>query len=170
MDFLRSVKALRSNSVKEREAKLQKKLQIKEMPYVYGLMAVASSSGLSAESSIRCIGGYLPMGVIEHFQKLIREIDRGKSFREAISKWNDIEHLRPLSHILIESMESGTSALPAMDAMARDANSKIRRHAESAIKRLPVTMLFPLVFCILPAFILLSIIPTLISGFTSFSW
>lgn len=167
MDFLAPLISLRRRAQQERCTKLAKKIMIKDMPYVYSLIAVASSSGLSAEASLRCISKYVPPSVFDSVANAVDRIDSGQSFREALSTWEQHPHMRSLAHILTESMESGTSALPALDAMTRDALAKVRRSSDIAMKKLPVTMLFPLVVCILPAFMLLSVIPTLISGFMS---
>lgn len=170
MEIINQLVALRQNSKNQKATKLQEDLLIKEMPYVYGLIAVACSSGLSPETSIRSVSKYMPTSVSGAFRLSISQIDSGKTFKDALSLWNENQNLRPLSHVLIESMESGVSAIPALDSLGRDSINKIRRKSDAALKKLPVTMLFPLVTCILPAFILLSIVPTLISGFMSVDW
>lgn len=170
MDFMKRFFELRTRSKRERDNRLANKLIVKDMPNVYGLMAIASSSGLSGQAALRCVAQYVPISVAKPIEKAVKEIDAGKSFSESLIQWNDYPHLRSLSHILVESMESGTDSLPTLDALTRDATNKVRRNTEAAIKRLPVTMLFPLVLCILPAFLLLSVVPTLISGFMSFDW
>lgn len=170
MDVIAALTDLRHRSQHERLEKREQKSVIKDMPYVYGLMAVCASSGLSPEASIRCVFPFAPPVVQEPMKQTLRKIDAGQSFRNALETWEGIPHLRPLAHILSESMEAGTSSLVALDSMGRDAMNRIRRHTDSALKKLPVTMLFPLVTCILPAFILLSVIPVLINGFMSAQW
>ena len=39
-----------------------------------------------------------------------------------------------------------------------------RRRAEEAARRLPVQLLFPLVLCVLPAFVLLAVVPLLLAA------
>ncbi len=174
MDILTSlsqpVMTLRSRARQERAVRESNNQAIKDMPYVYGLMAVAASSGLSPESSMRCVSEYVPPSISESMNKAMLEIDAGRSFRSSLLCFEDYPHLRPLAHILNESMESGTSSLATLDSLGRDAMNKVRRKTDIALKRLPITMLFPLVTCILPSFILLSVVPTLINGFMSFHW
>ncbi len=170
MDVIASFYSLRQRAKLEREQKRNNKLVIKDMPYVYGLMAVCASSGLSPEASIRCVSAYAPSAIKDPMVQALRKIDAGQSFREALVSWEEHAHIRSLAHILVESMESGTSSLVALDSLGRDAMNRVRRQADTALKKLPVTMLFPLVVCILPAFILLSIVPTLINGFMSAQW
>src|SRR5690606_2100041 len=113
---------------------------------------------------------FVPGSLRDPVENAMRYMKSGSPFRDALAHWDTNSHLRPLAHILTESMESGISSLPALDALGRDALARLRRETDTALKRLPVTMLFPLVTCILPAFIFLSVLPTLISGFTSLQW
>jgi|GEM_PF-2990855 len=170
MEFLKAFKELRNCSLLEREKNMNEKDLLKQMPHVYGLMAVASSSGLSGESALKAMVPFAPSSVSNALSRSLLHIDSGKSFRAAIEEWHSHSGLRTMAHILIESMESGTSSVPAFDALGRDALNKVRRNSETAIKKLPVKMLFPLVVCILPSFILLSVVPTLISGFREIQW
>ncbi len=40
----------------------------------------------------------------------------------------------------------------------------MRRRAEARARTVPVRLLFPLVFCVLPAFVLLTVVPVLLDG------
>ena len=50
--------------------------------------------------------------------------------------------------------------------LATEQRAELRRHAETHARRVPVRLLFPLVFVVLPAFGLLTVIPTLLAGFS----
>ncbi len=170
MELLRPFLELRQRAISERQRANAKKVSIKEMPHVFGLMAIASSSGLTGELALRAISPFAPESISDQLHKSLLHIESGKSFRTAIEEWYGHTNLRPMARILIESMESGTSALPAFESLGLDALNKVRRNSEAACKKLPVTMLIPLVVCILPAFMLLSVVPTLISGFSGIDW
>lgn len=170
MVILNSIISLREKSREERRNNLKQKLIVKDLPYVYGLMAMAISSGLIGVSVLQQVSEYVPESVKNEIQKSVAQIDAGMSFAEALTSWSENVHLRPLAHLLVESQESGVSALATLDLMSRDAANKVRRNTETSLKQLPVTMLFPLVLCILPAFILLSVLPTLISGLSVIDW
>ena len=70
MDFVKDFLALRKKSKAQQLEKLEEKLEVKELPFVYALMTVASRSGVSAEASIRCIAGFMPL----HFRSQIDRI------------------------------------------------------------------------------------------------
>ena len=55
----------------------------------------------------------------------------------------------------------GVPLQPALQRASDEAHRRRRVRAEEAARRMPVLMLFPLVFCILPAFCLLTVVPLL---------
>ena len=73
------------------------------------------------------------------------------------------EPVRPLSSALIASERYGVPLTASLERLADEVRRDRRRHAEAAARRVPVKLLFPLVFCSLPALALLSVAP-LIAG------
>jgi Flp pilus assembly protein TadB len=72
------------------------------------------------------------------------------------------ERARLLARAL--AADDGLALGPRLDALAADARADRRRAAESAARRLPVTLAVPLVVCILPAFVLVTVVPLLVSA------
>jgi hypothetical protein len=56
----------------------------------------------------------------------------------------------------------------ALVAQAREMRSRRRIAAEEAARTAPVKMLFPLVVCFLPAFVILTVAPVVLSALRSF--
>jgi hypothetical protein len=63
--------------------------------------------------------------------------------------------------VLDASVDDGVGSAAALHAAAGDIRLAQRRAREADIAALPVRMLFPLVVCILPAFVLLTLVPVL---------
>ena len=63
-----------------------------------------------------------------------------------------------------EYQPSAAPVGPALARLAAEQRAELRRHAETHARRVPVRLLFPLVFVVLPAFGLLTVIPTLLAG------
>ena len=54
---------------------------------------------------------------------------------------------------------------PALERLAVEERTQLRRRAEARARKVPVRLLFPLVFLVLPAFGLLTVVPALLAGF-----
>ena len=75
------------------------------------------------------------------------------------------EAIRPLVRALVSSERYGVELGPTLQRLAHDARDDRRRRAQARARRVPVQMLLPLVSCILPAFVVLTLVPTLVSTF-----
>ena len=72
--------------------------------------------------------------------------------------------LRPLADALLASDRLGAPVGPALARLATEERAALRRRAEAHARRVPVRLLFPLVFLVLPAFVLLTVVPGLAAG------
>lgn len=169
MEFLdvisKDFATMRKRAKDEKQKKLDAKILVRDLPMVYGLFAIGVSSGVPIQTVVREISNYSPQSCQSDIKSVVKELDAGRSIQNSMVKLEDHPQFRTLAHVIAESSDCGTDILPTLDSLHRDSMNKIRREAETAIKKLPVTMLFPLVVCILPAFMLLSVVPTLIDGF-----
>ncbi|MGA1148848.1 MAG: type II secretion system F family protein [Ilumatobacteraceae bacterium] len=68
---------------------------------------------------------------------------------------------------LIDTERDGLPPGRLFERLAADAHTQRRREAEARIRSLPVRLTLPLVGCILPAYVMLAVIPLLASQFSS---
>jgi tight adherence protein C len=71
------------------------------------------------------------------------------------------DEARPLIGALVHSDRYGAPLLDGLVRLSAELRNDRRRRAEEAARRVPVKLLFPLVFCTLPAFALLTVAPLL---------
>jgi tight adherence protein C len=126
-----------------------------EVPQLLDLLAAGSTAGLSAELSFRQAVSCLRGPLADDLAAVIRRVDLGAPWRSEIASYvertGDPDLVRTMT-VLARSEALGVSL--------RDAHrSATLERARSA----PVKMLFPLVFMILPAFLLLTVVPVLIT-------
>lgn len=95
-------------------------------------------------------------GVLEHVGQGVRLGDALPLLTEQLG-----DAARPLVVALLDAEHYGTPLGPSLERLARDAALERRRRAEERARRVPVQLLFPLVFCTLPAFVLLTVVPLL---------
>lgn len=68
---------------------------------------------------------------------------------------------------LIDTERDGLAPRAIFERLSHDAHQQRRREADARIRALPVRLTLPLVGCILPAYVLLAVIPLLASQFPS---
>ena len=91
----------------------------------------------------------------------VRRTRQGMSLADAVDGLRPVlgEPGRPLVAALVAAVRHGAPVGPALEAAASDLRLRARRRAEVRARKVPVRMLFPLVTCVLPAFVLLSVVP-----------
>lgn len=137
----------------------------RELPEIVDLLAVATSSGLSVAAAV---GAVAPVGdgaLAAALGTALAESRRGRRLADAL---DDVparvgEPARPLVAALTAGERYGAPLAQTLDRLADEARHERRRAAETAARRVPVALLFPLVCCILPAFALLTVAP-LVAG------
>lgn len=156
-----------------KQSKREKQLsdsRFREMPYVYSLFLMALSSGLSIYETVNIVSNHSPIVFKTYIEKVIYRIENGKSFSDAITDLQSIAEYRLISNVLLDSFESGTTSTSSIEHLFHQCINRMRRDANTEVKKLTIKMLFPLVLCILPAFVVLSIVPAIINGFSGIDW
>lgn len=107
-----------------------------------------------------------PLGV----HRLVRDLLAGRSFDEAVDAWAAFAPAcAEIAAILGDADRTGVAVATALERVGDELHRRHRRLAEQRARRLPVLMLGPLVVCILPAFVLLSVVPVLAAGLSRLS-
>ncbi|HET6773419.1 MAG TPA: type II secretion system F family protein [Acidimicrobiales bacterium] len=141
-----------------------------QLPDVVDLVALTTGAGLPVAASLLAIGDRPggPLGTaLAHAGAHLRH---GGTTGEALDLLAAAgPAARPLVDALAQHDRYGTPLLPALDRVAVEARARRRRRSEEAARRLPVTLLFPLVLTTFPAFVLLTVVPLLAGSLGSLS-
>lgn len=139
-----------------------------ELPEVVDLFAVAIGAGLTVRLAIEAVVVRLDGVIVDELRLVQRDCRRGERLGDALERLAGLgEPVRPLVEALCASERYGVPIGAALAAVAEDARVRRRRRAEAAARRLPVALLFPLVCCVLPAFVLLTVVPLLAGSLAS---
>jgi tight adherence protein C len=137
-----------------------------EIPQFLDLLAAGSTAGLSAEVSFRraaeCLRG--PLGA--DLDEVMRSVDLGVPWRAALAGFVDgtgDADLARMTSVLARTETLGVSLRDATRELATTVREARRATTLERARTAPVRMLFPLVFLILPAFLLLTVVPVLIT-------
>ena len=137
-----------------------------EVPLLLDLLAAGSAAGLSAVTGLERAAPALrgPLGA--ELRGSIDAVRLGGRWREelaAMADRLDLPELRRTVAVLTRTETLGSSLGRATSELATDVRSKRRSAVAERARSAPVKMLFPLVFLILPAFLLLTVVPVLLT-------
>jgi tight adherence protein C len=151
-----------------RIARARKRRMTHELPDVLSLMVVSLEAGISVSEVLRLVGreterqGRL-LG--RELTLTAAQMSAGMSFEETLKDFGTrtgVDEIKSLAALLIQSEKIGARLGPALRASAELLNSRRRMGAEEAARKTSVKMLFPLVFFILPAMLLIILGPAVI--------
>jgi tight adherence protein C len=126
------------------------------------LLALTTAAGLPVSVALEAIGDRPGGPLGSAIAAATRHIQRGGTTAGALASLGAAgPPARPLVEALAQHDRYGTPLGPALDRVAIEARASRRRRAEEAARRLPVTLLFPLVLTTFPAFVLLTVVPLL---------
>lgn len=137
-----------------------------EVPLFLDLLAVACSAGLAPQLAVRLAVEPLRGPLALELRVAIGRTDLGRRWRDELGAVADrlgLVDVRRAAAVLGRSEALGSSLADEMSRLAADVREGRRSRATERARTAPVKMLFPLVLLILPAFLLLTVVPVLLS-------
>lgn len=133
------------------------------------LFRLAAGTGMPVSPAVSHVARRAPRQVRAAAREAATVIDRGLPLADALALLADRigPAAAPLVEALTRSAVTGEPAAPLLDAVAAAARDRRLRSAQEAARRLPVTMLLPLALCILPAAVVLAVVPVLVASLRS---
>jgi tight adherence protein C len=135
------------------------------LPETIDLMAIAVQAGMGLEGAIELVARKLPGALGEELQRLLQEIQLGSSRRQALQKLRDRTEISELSTFAMALIQADTIGSPVAEVLQTHASEMRllrRQRAREMAAKLPVKLLFPLLFFIFPALMIVIIGPTII--------
>ncbi len=139
------------------------------VPELVDLFRLAAGAGAPVSTSVVLVAPRAPEPVRAAMDDASGRLRRGLPLAEVLAALGEDlgAEAAPLVDALARSAATGASAVDLLDAVAAQAHDRRRRRAEEAARRLPVTMLLPLALCILPAAVVLAVVPVLVASLRS---
>lgn len=143
-----------------------------EVPDLLDLLAAGASAGLSAPVALRRACDALRGPLADELRASLEAVDMGRRWREeldSLAERLESRDLRRTVAVLERSESLGTPLNDSLVRLAADVRSSRAALAAERARKAPIKMLFPLVFLVLPAFLLLTVVPVLLSTIRSLS-
>lgn len=141
----------------------------RELPAAIDLLAVAVSAGSTPYGAVEIVARWAPPAVGRSFEAVLATCRLGASFESALSRAaRRAPRLAPTTAVIATGARLGAAVNDALARLAAESRRDLRRRAEARARTVPVRLLFPLVFLVLPAFGLLTVVPAVAAGFRGF--
>jgi tight adherence protein C len=138
----------------------------RSLPLAVDLLGVAVGAGCTPYAAVEVASQWCSPAVASAFDEMLRQCHLGASFDDALHDAARREPvLAPVADALGAGSRLGVPIGPSLARVAGELRADLRRAAEQRARTVPVRLLFPLVFLVLPAFALLTVAPVLLAGF-----
>jgi hypothetical protein len=152
-----------------RRAQREERLLTTELPVALDVLGVAVGAGCTPFLAVEVAAHWAPPTIGGRLGTVPRACGLGSSFADALDELaSATPRLQPLADALLASDRLGAPVGDALARLAAEERVSLRRRAETDARTVPVRLLFPLVFLVLPAFGLLTVVPTLVSSLGNF--
>jgi tight adherence protein C len=141
-----------------------------QLPQFLDLLAAGSTAGLSALLALRRAAESVRDPLAGELHVVLERVDLGARWREELRDMAERLRLGDLRRAVMAMTRTESLGTPLAESLRRRADEvrEARRAAAAErARKAPVKMLFPLVFMILPAFLLLTVVPVLLSTLRS---
>ncbi|NHW45474.1 type II secretion system F family protein [Paenarthrobacter sp. MSM-2-10-13] len=152
-----------------RAAERQKAIQT-ELPNTLDQMLISVEAGLGFEGAMARAGqngsGPLAMEML----RTLQDMQAGRSRKEAyiaLAERVDVHDLRAFVGAIVQADTYGIAIANVLRTQAKQMRIKRRQRAEEQAMKLPVKVLFPLMFCILPVLFIVIMGPAVINVMTN---
>ncbi|MCU1485644.1 MAG: gspF [Actinomycetia bacterium] len=135
----------------------------RSLPEVVDLLTLAVGAGLTVPLAVAAVARRHEGPIGFELARVVSEAEHGARWSDALDAAAGRlgPAARPVLAALLASERYGAPLADALVVLAAEARADRRRRAEEAARRVPVRLLFPLVLCVLPAFVLLTLAPLL---------
>lgn len=137
-----------------------------DLPDAIDMLTVCVEAGLGFDAALGRVAQTMDGPAAFEFARVIQEMQFGSSRVDALraaADRTDIPELRTFISSIVQSTELGISIGDVLRAQSRQMRVVRRQRAEEQAQKLPVKILLPLIFCILPALFVVVLGPAILN-------
>jgi tight adherence protein C len=153
-----------------RASKRQKEIR-KAMPDTIDLLTISVEAGLGFDAALAQVVRNVPGPLSEEIARMLQEMQIGVSRTEALRHVNDrteVQELDGFTLSMIQADKYGVGVAKVLRAQSTELRQKRRQRAEEVAQKVPLKLLFPMIFMVLPALFIVILGPGAIKVYQSF--
>jgi tight adherence protein C len=148
----------------------QEKIAI-TMPDILDMMTVSVEAGLGFDAALAQVTRYGRGPVAGEFARVLQEMQIGRSRVDALralGQRTNITELKSFCAIVVQASELGVPIAAVLREQSKEMRIRRRQRAEEQAQKVPIKILFPLIFCLFPAIFIVILGPGIINILAAF--
>lgn len=145
------------NAGEKRQQKIRRSL-----PDALDMLTVCVEAGLGFDAALAQVARNTSGPLASEFARVLQEMQIGKSRTLALRGMTErttVSELRAFVSALVQASELGIAMATVLREQAKELRIRRRQRAEEQAQKVPVKILFPLIFCIFPVLFIVIIGP-----------
>lgn len=152
-----------------RDSRLQRNITVAtttQLNDATDMLSVLLLSGMTVPQSLQQLHHYLDEPCRTVFHDCSRLLSHGSRFHNVVRQLSSTfgRPAFPLCEALLASERDGVAIGALLERLSSVTRQQRRQQMDAAARQLPVRMAIPLVVCVLPSFVLLGIVPLIVSS------
>jgi tight adherence protein C len=144
----------------------------RELPDALDLMTISVEAGLAFDSALSQVARNTTGPLADEFFRVLQEMQIGlgrSDAMRALGERTTLPELRGFVTAMVQADSFGIPIAQVLRVQASEMRTKRSQRAEEMAPKVPVKILFPLIFCILPSLFVVILGPAAITIFHSFN-
>mgnify|MGYP006196629357 CR=1 FL=1 len=140
-----------------------REMVVRSLPQVVDLLAVTLASGASPSSALTAVADAVEGPIAAELRSAVHGLRLG---RDPARVWRELSSrpgMAALGRAMARAVETGASVSDALHRLAEDLHASARLEGERKARTVGVRAAAPLGLCLLPAFVLLGVVPLVAS-------
>lgn len=143
----------------------QKRIQ-SALPDLLDLLYISVEAGLGFDTALKKSADKMPGPLSDEIKKALEDIAKGRDRQDALKgiiRRTGVDDINTFVTAVIQSEQLGTNIATMLRTQSTVMRQKRRQRAEEAAMKIPIKMLFPLIFFMFPALFVVILGPAVIS-------
>jgi len=161
---------LPSAAIAARASKRQKEIR-KALSDTMDLLTISVEAGLGFDAALGQVVRNVPGPLSEEISRMLQEMQIGVTRAEALRHLNDRTDVPELDGFVLSMIQAdkyGVGVAKVLRAQSTELRQKRRQRAEEVAQKVPLKLLFPMIFLVLPALFIVILGPGAIQVYETF--
>ena len=144
-----------------------RELAARDLPIAAELLSACTRAGSPTGASLTIVAAAIRGPLGDRLHRIAAHLELGS---DPVTEWRRLETdplLGPLARAMVRAAESGAPPADSLARLAVDRRRDRRAVLLARARSVGVASAAPLAGCFLPAFMLIGVVPTIVSGFTT---